>query len=77
MNKARRKQIEKIIEQLEVLREGIETVMEEEQEYFDNMPENLQGSERGEKSEECIGFLEYADENIQEGIDNLTESTQV
>ena len=51
MNKPRRKQIQEVIaklnrlqEDMEILMEEIETIMDEECEYRDNMPENLQGS---------------------------------
>ena len=44
----------------------LEEVMSDEQDAFDNMPENLQGSERGEQMEDYI----Y---NMQEGVDNLEE----
>lgn len=35
-------------EMLAEIKEALETVMDEEQEAFDNMPEGLQDSERGE-----------------------------
>lgn len=58
MNKARRKEIARAIELMEQAREILEAVMEEEQEAFDNLPENLQSSERGEAMEEYISTLE-------------------
>lgn len=70
MNKARRKEIARAIELMEMAREILEEVMNEEQEAFDNMPESLQSSERGEAMEEYIYTLE-------EMVDNLdTESLQ-
>ena len=59
MNNSRRKQIEKVIDELEKIRN-------DEQDYFDNMPENLQYSERGEKSEFAIDALEFAIDQLQE-----------
>ena len=53
MNNIRRKQIAAIMEQLEALREEVETLQEEEQEAFDNLPEGIQMSERGESMEEA------------------------
>lgn len=64
MNKARRKEIERAIALMEQAREILEEVKDEEQNAFDNMPENLQSSERGETMEEYIYTLE-------EFIDNL------
>lgn len=58
MNKARRKEIARAIELMEQAREILESVMDEEQEAFDNMPESLQSSERGEAMEEYIYTLE-------------------
>lgn len=49
MNKARRKELEKAKDLLEQAQSIIEAVQEEEQEAFDNMPEGLQSSERGEQ----------------------------
>ena len=49
MNKARRKQLSEIQEKLAELKDMIETVLDEEQEAYDNLPESLQESERGEK----------------------------
>ena len=46
MNKTRRGEIQKIMDKIEDLKEEIEAIQADEQEYIDNMPENLQGSER-------------------------------
>ena len=43
--------------------------MEEEQEAFDNMPESIQGSERGEEMEGFIGDLE----NVADDLDNISD----
>ena len=51
MNKVRRKALADLVEQFEVLKEELESLMEEEEEYRDNMPENLQGSELYEKAD--------------------------
>ena len=42
MNKVRRSKLEKIAEAITDLKEQLETLQEEEEEYRDNMPENLQ-----------------------------------
>ena len=41
MNKLRRKNLQEIIDQLEELKGCLEDLAEEEEEYRDNMPENL------------------------------------
>jgi len=67
MNAARRKQLAAVlplIEQMDALREEIrealENVRDEEQEYFDNMPESLQGGDKGHIAESAISNLENA-----------------
>lgn len=47
MNKNRRKRIQNICDQIEALREEFDAIIEEEQEAYDNMPEQLQESEKG------------------------------
>ena len=58
MNKLRRKQIAEAIELIERAMGILEQVKDDEQEAFDNLPESLQGSERGEAMEEYIYTLE-------------------
>lgn len=48
MNKARRAMLQKAIEAIDEARALIEECRELEQEAFDNMPESIQCSERGE-----------------------------
>lgn len=48
MNKQRRKRLTEAMELLQEAQQIIEEVKDEEQEAFDNLPEGLQCSERGE-----------------------------
>lgn len=64
MNKLRRKEIARAIELMEQARGILETVRDEEQEAFDNMPEGLQSSERGEAMEGYIFTLEEYMDNL-------------
>lgn len=73
MNKERRLKIKKNIDSLETVKSNLENILGEEEFYFDNMPENLQGSMRGEASEEAISLLGEAIEAIDNCIDNLNE----
>lgn len=68
MNKIRRKELQTIIDQLEELKGSLEELMAEEEEYRDNMPENLQGSERYETAE-------VACDALQEAVDVFNEIT--
>lgn len=58
MNKARRKKLGEIIDQLEYLREDLDAVASEEREAYDNLPESLQESDRGCAMEEAADELE-------------------
>ena len=72
MNKPRRKELQAIYELISEARERLEIVKDEEEEYMDNMPENLQGSERYERAEEIVDNL---DEAIDE-LDNILETIE-
>lgn len=76
MNKERRKMIEKVVSKLYDLREQVESIMDEEQEAFDNMPESLQETERGERMQEVVDALDSACYDIDNIIDNLNEATE-
>jgi hypothetical protein len=60
MNKQRRAKINAALEQLSVIRSLIEELRDEEQDAFDNMPEGLQSSEKGERAEEAASYLDDA-----------------
>lgn len=71
MNKQRRKEIEKVLAVLESLKNTIEELTSEEQEYADGMPENLQQSVKAEAANEAIGNMEDAGNSISDSIDYL------
>ena len=73
MNNKRRKRIENIISKLEDLSVEIEEVMNEEQEAFDNLPEPIQCSDRGEQMEGYISSLDYAMNYVSDAISSLEE----
>lgn len=62
MNNVRRKKISQVIENLNDLALN-------EQEAFDNLPENIQFSERGEKMEEWVTAIETARDELQTMLD--------
>lgn len=76
MNNARRKMIEGIIGRIETLKDEIDAVLSEEQEAFDNMPEGLQQSARGEAAENAIGSLETATGQLEEAIGELNSAME-
>ena len=71
MNNTRRKEISKISSMLEDVKFRLSVVIDEEQEAFDNMPENLQGSERGCESEEALDSMNDALDSIYSAIEYL------
>ena len=73
MNKEHRKIIKDIIESLEVAKSDLEQMREEEQIAFDNMPEELQMSKKGETLEDTIFNIEDAMDNVDYAIDTLSE----
>lgn len=75
MNKARRKQLDEAISKLEDAKAIIDSVREEEQDAFDNMPENLQSTGRGEAMESAISNMEDAVNDIDSVIDYINEAS--
>lgn len=73
MNKERRNKILMIIAEIEKAKTGLENILSEEEMYFDNMPENLQGSARGEESEEAIDYIGEAITSLDSAIEQLEE----
>lgn len=60
MNAQRRKEIEAVLNELADLRNRVEALHGEEQDAFDNLPEGLQASERGQASEAAASALDGA-----------------
>lgn len=73
MNKQRRSRLQKVIDQLEELKQEVSSICEEEQEAYDNMPESLQDGDRGSQMYENISTLEDQESNFDELIENLQE----
>jgi len=76
MNKPRRKALQEIIDQLEELKGSVADIQSEEEEYRDNMPENLQSSERYEKAEEACDSLSDAISSLEDAIGNIGEAIE-
>lgn len=92
MNKARRAQLSEIETELRTIfdqvdgklddaRFRLETLKDEEQEYYDNMPESLQNGEKGERASQAVSEMENAiseldglAEKIREAADNVSSA---
>lgn len=75
MNKARRQELSDVIRGLNDIQDAddlyvwintLDNIKDDEQCYYDNIPENLQSSQRAEDSE-------YAIDNLEEALDFLNE----
>lgn len=71
MNKQRLGEIKKIIDNVNECKDDLDDVMADEQIAFDNIPENLQLSSNGERSEEAIDILDNAVEKLDEVVELL------
>lgn len=71
MNKERRIRLKEIIDNIEKIKGKLRDVLNDEENAFDNMPENLQSSMRGEESQEAIDYMEEAVDILEEVIEQL------
>jgi len=76
MNNHRRKEIARALGLLNEAAEIIDFCQNEEQDYFDNMPEAFQAGEKGQKAEEVAGCLEENLDSIQTIVAELEEAAQ-
>ena len=81
MNNIRRKEIKKVMEKLYeaegILNYAYDLIAElnaEEDEYRDNIPENLQNGERYEASEEASSYMEYATDALEGVADSIIDA---
>ena len=80
MNDARRRRINELKTQvdfcnstLKEVSKKLSSILNEEQDAFDNMPEGLQSSYRGMCSEDAIDNMEEASEKLDEVIELLND----
>lgn len=76
MNKVRRAKLNRILEAIEELQAELQEIAEEEEEYRDNIPENMQGSERYEKADAACDNLSNADYSFDDIISYITEAME-
>lgn len=80
MNKQRRKEIKQVIDRLEEIRgevgfllDTVQGIMDEETEYRDNIPENMQGGDRFEMADNACNELESAHDTLDQVDNGLSE----
>lgn len=66
MNNTRRKSLRKSIYYLDLAREIIDTCNDEESDYRDNMPENLQDSDKYNAADEACDAMDEAISSIDD-----------
>ena len=71
MNKQRKTKIKDIALRLRYINNDLQKILDDEQDYYDNIPENLQSSLRADTSEEAIDELTDTIDNLNEIIDCL------
>ena len=71
MNNARRELLGRAVSLLDQAYDIVSAALDQEQDCLDNMPENLQDSERYQKMESAVDCLEGAIESIDEARDNI------
>lgn len=76
MNRIRRKELQDIMDLMAQLRDRLESVMDEEQEAFDNLPESIQYGEQGEKMENAIDCMQTALDSMDEIEDYLSDAQE-
>ena len=77
MNKKQRERLNELIEQVEGIVSEIEEMAEEEQEKYDNMPENMQDSERGEAFQEAAVNLQVAADELSSRCEDTRSNLEV
>lgn len=74
MNKFRRKALDALIERIDDIYSELDALADEERDYRDNMPENLQNSERYEAADNAVFSLEDALDNLDSAKSSIEEA---
>lgn len=73
MNKVRRDQLRMVIQKIENLIKAVEIILYDEQDAYDNIPDRLKESERGNESMEAQDNMEAAIAALEEASAYLEE----
>ena len=73
MNQSRRNQLRDIQQQLRDIYERLDILCDEEQEAYDNMPESIRDSARGDAAQRAIDTLESVRDQVLEAADEIDE----
>ena len=73
MNNTRRTRLRQAADHLETAKQIVSDVCEEEQDAMDNMPENLQGSDRYSDMEDAVSLMEEAVDGIDAALTAISD----
>ena len=73
MNKTRRTALRKLAIKLKEINYELENICADEEDYFDNIPENLKSGERANESEEAIGLMQDTSIMLEDVIINIED----
>lgn len=76
MNKARRNELNELIEELNAIRERLGCIFDEEDEMFEVIPENLKGTDRAAASEIARDNLSDAADYLDDVISLIEEAIE-
>jgi ribosome recycling factor len=76
MNAERRKEIAKAHAMIDEAKSILEAARDEEQEFFENMPENMQEGEKGSAAENAVQSLEEAIDGLETAMGNCDAATE-
>ena len=76
MNNTRRKSLRELIEKTEGIKQEIEEIKTEEEEYYNNMPRSVQDGEKGDRAQTVIEYLDEAMTAAGDVIENLTSAAE-
>ena len=76
MNNTRRKSLRELIEKKEGIKQEIEEIKTEEEEYYNNMPSSVQDGEKGDRAQTVIEYLDEAMTAAGDVIENLTSAAE-
>ena len=76
MNAQRRKQLSEISDKIELIKEEITFLQEEEQDALDNMPDSLQYSEKGERMQTAIDTMDSILQSLDDSMMYILEAIE-
>ena len=72
MNRLRRARIKSTVQQIELARDRLELIMDEEVDSMNEYPENLHGTDIYQTMESCVDLLDSSIEKLDDIIDDMS-----